>query len=110
MMQITKKYWAYSLLAMALVFFVYKKFMKQESAIEVKTFKVQNGWGYDVYKNNKIYIHQTIIPAIEGQKNFVSQEQAKVIGNLVANKLQQGKGGGLPQITLEEIDSLKITK
>jgi len=110
MMQIIKKYWAYILLVFALTFLGYQKFIKQENAIEVKAFKVQNGWGYDVYRNNKVYIHQTIIPAIEGRKEFVSQEQAIIIGNLVAKKLNQGKGGGLPQITVEELDSLKITK
>ena len=110
MQQKNRKYWPYSLLAIALIFFVFKKFIKQENAIEVKAFKVQNGWGYDVYRNNKVYIHQTIIPAIEGRKEFVSQEQAIIIGNLVAKKLNQGKGGGLPQITVEELDSLKITK
>ena len=110
MMQITKKYWAYILLVFALVFLGYQKLFKQENTIEIKTFKVQNGWGYDVYRNNKLYIHQTIIPAIEGQKAFKSQEQATIIGNLVASKIQKREGGGLPQITVAEIDSLKITK
>jgi hypothetical protein len=31
-------------------------------------------------------------------------------GELVVSKIIQGKGGGLPQITIEEIDSLKITR
>jgi hypothetical protein len=105
-----KKYWAYLLLLFSVIFFIYQKLIKENQSLQVKAFNTHMGWGYDIYKNDKLYIHQEIIPAIEGRKNFTSKDEAMRLGELVARKIKQGKGGGLPQISIEEIDSLKITR
>ncbi len=106
-----KKYWAYLLLLFSIIFFIYQKVIKENQSLQVKAFNTHNkGWGYDIYKDNKLYIHQEIIPAIEGRKCFASKDEAMRLGELVARKIKQGKGGGLPQITIQEIDSLKITR
>jgi len=110
-MLMIKKYWAYSLLFLSVLFFIYQKVIKENQSLQVKAFNTNNkGWGYDIYKDNKLYIHQEIIPAIEGRKGFASKDEAQRVGELVVSKIKQGKGGGLPQITIEEIDSLKITR
>ncbi|MFY7963712.1 MAG: DUF4907 domain-containing protein [Chitinophagaceae bacterium] len=109
-MQTIKKYWAYFLLLIAIVFFIFKNAAKQNEVIQIKTFAINNGWGYDIHINNKIYIHQEIIPAIEGRKSFVNKEDAEKVGQLVVNKIKAKKGGGLPQITIKELDSLNIIK
>ena len=31
-----------------------------------KTFMVDNDWGYDIYKDSNLFIHQPNIPAMEG--------------------------------------------
>jgi hypothetical protein len=109
-MQTIKKYWVYGLLLFSISFFIYKKFIKQDNSLQVKTFTIQQGWGYDILVNNKIFIHQEIIPAIQGKKYFVSKKQAESVGELVVSKMKQGRGGGFPEITETDIDSLKITR
>jgi predicted glutamine amidotransferase len=109
-MQMIKKYWAYLLLLFSVLFFVYQKVIKESESLQVKAFNTHKGWGYDIFKDNKLYIHQDVIPAVEGRKSFASKDEAVRIGELVISKIKQGKGGGLPQITVQEIDSLKITR
>ncbi len=105
-----KKYWTYLLLLCSFVFFLYQILIKEKKGWQVKPFKTHYGWGYNILRNDTIFIHQEIIPAIEGRKSFASKDEAIRLGELVVSKIKQGKGGGLPQITIEEIDSLKITR
>lgn len=109
-MQMIKKNWAYLLLLLAIVFFIYKKYLLPNNSLEVKTIKVEKGWGYEIYKDGELFISQKMIPAEEGFKHFTTKEQAQKVADLVAEKIKQGKGGGLPQITIEELDSLKIIR
>jgi len=67
----------------------------------------EGGWGYEIYRNNKRLINQTTIPAVGGNKKFVSYEQANKVGDLVLKKLS--KRDGLPTIFIKELDSLKIS-
>jgi hypothetical protein len=105
-----KKYWAYLLLLFSVLFFVYQKIVKENQSLRVKAFNVHNGWGYDIYKDNKLIIHQDMIPEVDGHKTFASKDEAIRLGELVVSKIKQGKGGGLPRVTIQEIDSLKITR
>ncbi len=116
-MQTIKKIWVYVLLGFAILFFVIrivipviKKGILQKENIQLQTFKTATGWGYEILKDDKVYIHQEIIPAIEGFKSFITKEEAEKVGNLVIQKIKNKQGGGLPQITNEEIDSLQISK
>lgn len=102
-----KKYWAYLLLGGSIVFFIYKKIEKTNNNFEVKTFKTSTGWGYDIYTKHKLFIHQDNIPAIGGNKCFTTKEDAQKVGNFVLHKMQSLQQD-LPQITVEEIDSLQI--
>ena len=109
-MQTIKKNWAYILLGFAIIFFIYRKINEPKNALETKTFHTQQGWGYEILNNKKVYIHQEIIPGIQGRKSFVSKEEAEKVAAFVIKKMQAGKSVGLPQITVQEIDSLKITR
>jgi hypothetical protein len=62
-------------------------------------------WGYVVFHNDKLMIQQFTIPALEGNKHFAGKEQAALVGNLVAEKLNHAKH---PGITKKELDSLGI--
>jgi hypothetical protein len=66
------------------------------------------GWGYDIVISNVKYIHQTNIPAINGKNGFGSKQDAQKAADLVINKIK--KNIMPPAITLEELDSLQITK
>ncbi len=110
MMQMIKKYWAYILLAFSIVLLIYKKGIeKANSVYSVKTFKTNTGWGYDVLVKDTVFIHQENIPGISGNNGFATKEDAEKVGNLVAHKMQITHTD-LPQITIQELDSLKITK
>lgn len=104
-----KKNWSILLLLITVfavsVYFVGKKKGDDKIKLSVKTFAINNGWGYNVLANDSIYIHQEFIPAIESNKNFISQQQAETIASLVVKKI---KGKQSPAISLYELDSCKI--
>lgn len=70
---------------------------------EVDLFKSSQGWGYDILKNNKIYIHQPYMPAVEGQVPFSNKHAARKTGKLVVKKIRNHKS---PAITKEEIKAI----
>lgn len=79
-----------------------------DSTYKVKTFVVGNSWGYDIYKDNKLFIHQPNIPAIEGNQGFSSEEKAKLTASLIIQKLKNGIMP--PSISIEELDSIDALK
>ncbi len=82
---------------------------KQESKdkkIEYKIFEVDNHWGYDITINNKIFIHQDIIPAINKSVSFYNKEDAEKVAKLVIEKIKKKQMP--PAISKEEIEKLGI--
>jgi len=73
-----------------------------------KTFMVDNYWGYDIYKDSNLFIHQPNIPAMEGNRGFSSEQKAISVAQLTIQKLRQGIMP--PTIRTEELDSLKATE
>jgi hypothetical protein len=72
--------------------------------LQLKTFQTEEGWGYDIFIDGNHYIHQPQIPAIGGKQAFKSEQQARAIGELVANKIRRGIMP--PSVTVAEVDSL----
>jgi hypothetical protein len=70
---------------------------------EVSLFKSGDGWGYDILKKDKPYIHHPFMPAVEGQVPFKDKRSAKKTGRLVVKKIRNHK---LPAVTKEELNSL----
>jgi hypothetical protein len=107
-MSTIKKNLVWLLFAFALILFVVKFFpdkLNKSSQTYYKTVQINGGWGYDIYKNDSIYIHQMSIPALEGATHFKSESDAKKVAILVIEKIKYHQ---FPTITLEELDSLKI--
>jgi hypothetical protein len=73
---------------------------------KVVTFPSGDGWGYKVMEGKKVIIEQFHIPAINGTIAFATEEQAKLTGLLVTQKIMQGNFP--PTITIEELDSLGV--
>lgn len=70
--------------------------------LTVRPFEYNGGWGYDILADNKSYIHQDQVPAIQGKHIFLTREDAKKAGNLVIQKIiKTGRIG---------IDSLDMAK
>lgn len=77
----------------------------ENDSYSFKTFMVGQYWGYDIYKDNQLLIHQSNIPAMEGSQGFSSEEKAISVAHLAMKKLRNGIMP--PTIRREELDSLK---
>ncbi len=65
-----------------------------------KVYQVANGWGYDIYKKNELYIQQPFVPVKTGREPFASKKQAGQAADMVVEKLKKGQ---LPVLNKEEI-------
>lgn len=75
-------------------------------SLSVKTFQSGEGWGYEIFVDGQRFIHQDQIPGAPGKQNFVSQQEALLVGELVIKKIKENE---LPSIHSPELDSLNIT-
>ena len=67
---------------------------------EVALFRSGDGWGYDILRKEKVYIHQPFMPAVEGEKPFPDRVSARKTARLVTRKIKNKK---IPSVTPEEI-------
>ncbi len=74
--------------------------------IRTEVFRIDTGWGYRIYKNDRVFINQTQIPAINGYFLFTSAEKAQKTADFVADKMT--KNIGLPRVTIAELDSIGV--
>ncbi|MDF2436214.1 MAG: hypothetical protein K0Q95_590 [Bacteroidota bacterium] len=88
--------------------------VKGSQTFFLKTFEVKNeqgasqGWGYDIYIDSVRTIHQEVIPAISGVHSFKTEKEASLTGNYAISKMKSS--GNFPTLTIEELDSLGVTK
>jgi hypothetical protein len=64
------------------------------------------GYGYDIFANDKMYIHQPHIPGISGNRGFKNGEDAQKVSELMIEKLNNNIIP--PTITIEELNQLNI--
>lgn len=76
------------------------------ASFEIKTIKNDIGWGYDIYMNGSMYVHQPHIPAISGNKGFRSEADAKRTAELVIHKIKNNIIP--PSLSVKELDSLGV--
>jgi hypothetical protein len=77
------------------------------SVYSLKLITVENNtWCYDIYKNNKLLIHQTSIPGLSGKYGFKSKSDAEKVGRLVIEKLTKGEMP--PTVTNDELNKLNV--
>ena len=65
-----------------------------------------NTFGYDVYANGRLQIHQPQIPALPGNKGFATKEAAEKVARLVIRKIRKGEMP--PTVSIEEMKNLKV--
>jgi len=76
-------------------------YRKQEAGDYVlKLVEVDSSWGYEIWYNGKVFIHQPYIPAVEGNIPFPSKQMAETIGNIIIEKLEHNK---LPVVKKDEL-------
>ena len=81
------------------------------SNVEIKTFSndaAYGGFGYDVYVEGTLAVHQPNIPAVSGNKGFATKEKAQIAGEFVAYKVKHNIMP--PSVTPAELDSLGVLK
>lgn len=72
-----------------------------------KIISVQNNtYGYDVFIDNKLKIHQENIPGLAGKEGFKTKELAEKVAKLVIEKINNGIMP--PSISIEEMKQLKV--
>ena len=110
----TKRYLIISLISVAMLITASAMILSKKNKdatdsslrpVALRSFKIADGWGYEVLVDNKIYIHQDCIPAIALYKRFNSESEALLIGNLVVDKM---KHKHKPGITVQEINNSHI--
>ncbi|PAW93143.1 hypothetical protein CKK33_06405 [Mucilaginibacter sp. MD40] len=62
-------------------------------------------YGYDIYKDTALLIHQPVIPAASGNSGFMTEKDAEAVAKLVVTKISSRHA---PSITKGELDSLKV--
>lgn len=77
----------------------------KKEVLKTETFKTNSGWGYSISYQEKIIIKQSIIPVINDNKSFSTEEDALKTANLVVEKLKQNLS---PTVTENELILLKI--
>ena len=65
-----------------------------------------NTWGYDILKDDKIFIHQPFIPGMPGQAGFRTKQDAVKVARLVVEKIKKGEIP--PTVTVEELKALRV--
>ena len=88
-----------------IVFRQHSQYKKDHVFIEIKPIHTAKGWGYNIYTDGKVYIHQDIVPAIPTRMGFRSKEDAMVVGKKVYDRLVAGQ---MPMVTAKEVQDMSI--
>ena len=62
-------------------------------------------WGYDIYIEKRLFIHQPSIPGLPGNEGFKIKADADKVARLVIKKIKKGEMP--PSVTIEEMNKLK---
>ncbi len=105
MMNIDRKKILASLLVIVMMsFYAYSRVEEAASSHNrqavVETFRSGDGWGYQITINDKVFIHQPIIPALEISMPFPDKESARKVGTQVLARIKSNKK---PTVTKDEI-------
>ncbi len=65
-------------------------------------------YGYDVFADGRLMIHQTSAPALPGNEGFKTKENATQVALLVIDKIKKGEMP--PIISIYEMKTLKVIK
>lgn len=66
----------------------------------------ESTFGYNIYENKRLIIHQPHIPGMRGQKGFERESDARQVAMLVIEKLK--KGIFPPTVTVDEMKSRNV--
>jgi hypothetical protein len=67
---------------------------------------VNNTWGYDIFRQKSLFIHQPSVPGLPGNEGFKTKADTKKAARLVIGKIKKGEMP--PSVTVEEMKKIKI--
>jgi Domain of unknown function (DUF4907) len=68
----------------------------------------QHTYGYDVFTDGTLTIHQTSVPALPGNEGFKTREAATKVALLVIEKIKKGEMP--PTVSIDEMTKLSVIK
>jgi|GEM_PF-862599 len=75
------------------------------SEYSIRTFiNIDSSWGYDIYKEGKLFVHQPHKPSVSGCFGFNNEKSALLVAGLVVNKIRENIIP--PSVNPNEIDSI----
>jgi len=84
----------------------------RNAKIDIKVFENKEanitGFGYDILIYDALYVHQPHIPAINGNRGFKAESQAKIAAEFVVYKIRNNIMP--PSLSVQELDSLGTLK
>ena len=89
----------------SIAFWKHYQWKKDHILVEIKPFHTSKGWGYNIFTDGKIYIHQDIVPAIPTRMGFRSKEDAMAVGQKVYDRLISKQ---MPMVTAKEVQDMGI--
>lgn len=63
-------------------------------------------WGYDIYRDGKMLVHQPTVPGVPGNSGFHSRSSAGKVARLVLEKIRKGQLP--PTVGADELKKLKV--
>lgn len=79
---------------------------QKNTKLAVKSFQVNDGWGYTIGTNDKIIIKQTVIPTVSEKRSFKSEADALKVGNWVLERIKQNLS---PTVAKKDLILLEIS-
>jgi hypothetical protein len=77
-----------------------------EHRYETAVFRTETGWGYEIRQDGKLVIYQPVIPGLTGNRSFITQQQARTVGEAVTEKMRRGQFP--PALTRQELAQLGV--
>lgn len=90
------------LMSLCLCFCTGRKMQDRQQLFTCSPFPTAQGYGYVILQGSDTLIYQPFIPAIGGRRAFPTETQAKNTGQLIVQKLSEGKS---PTLTREEVQN-----
>jgi hypothetical protein len=69
---------------------------------------VDKTFGYDIFLNEKLLVHQPHIPALPGNKGFSTKERAQKVAEFVVKKIRKNEMP--PTVTMDNLNNLGVLK
>ncbi|GAA4306261.1 DUF4907 domain-containing protein [Compostibacter hankyongensis] len=69
--------------------------------VEAVPVRISDGWGYSIRVNHRLFIYQDRIPGLPGRQPFPDREKAMRVGNMVRDRIRQGKSPTITRADLE---------